>query len=224
MSGDEWLLNDGGSGNWKFLRSMVAGFTHRFTPASLHTVTASLGETAVLFRTLNVGVAGRGTSSMLPNYSAYKAEAGLVGYMRKMYLKGLNLTAEDNDWSKTVAGKPVSPGSLNVMLIQKYGKRTTTNMQELAAQLRRAFPEANFTVAAWEDLKAGARGETRILINTHVVVSVDGTGANGNFLVPPGGVFISLGVAAPWGSGRFAGEWAAVGGRLLQTTPAAAAA
>lgn len=184
---------------------MIAGFTHRFTPMSLHTLRKTLDNTAVMFRTLNVGVAGRGTSNMLPNYSAYKAESGLVWRMRQLYLQGLNLTAEDNDWTRTVAGRPVAPGSLRVVLIQKFGKRTTLNMDQLVGELRTAFPEATFSVVAWEDLRAGARGEARLLINTHVAVSVDGTGANGNFLLPPGSVFISLGVAQPWGSGRFAG-------------------
>lgn len=80
---DKWLLTDDAFDfNWKFLRSMVAAFTPRFTPVSSETMRDSMAGKVTLFRTFNVGVAGRGTSSMLPNYSAYKADEGLVWYMR----------------------------------------------------------------------------------------------------------------------------------------------
>jgi len=117
----------------------------------------------------------------------------------------MNLTAEDNDWFATVAGKPVAPRSLRVVILQKIGKREIMNLEALLPQLRDAFPEAEFTAVSWEDLKAGAVGEARVLINTHVCVSSDGTGANNLFLLPRGAVHISLGVVRPWGTGHLAG-------------------
>ena len=119
----------------------------------------------------------------------------------------MNLTAEDHDWSATVAGKPVAPRSLRVVILQKLDKRMILNLHVLLPLLRDAFPEAEFTTISWESLKAGAAGEARVLLNAHVCVSSDGTGANNLFLLPRGAVHISLGVVRPWGTGHIAGAW-----------------
>ena len=99
----------------------------------------------------------------------------------------------------------MAPRSLRVLILQKISKREIRNLRVLLPQLHDAFPEAEFTVMSWEDFKGGAQGEARVLVNAHVCVSSDGTGANNLFLLPRGAVHISLGVVRPWGTGHLAG-------------------
>jgi hypothetical protein len=46
----------------------------------------------------------------------------------------------------------------------------------------------------------GLANEAKLLGNTHILVSMDGTASLKTLFLPPGAVFIELGVSMPWGS------------------------
>ena len=168
------------------MRGMLSGFATAFTPIVSRMARTQETGHIVQYRTVHVGFGGRGTSGMLPNYSSMHAERNLVSYVRKQYLFNLNLTAEDHDWSLTVAGKPVAPRSIVVGIVQKKDKRRIINLEPLIQQLSDAFPEATFKTISWESIRGGATAEARELLNMHICVSSDGTGANQLFMLPPG--------------------------------------
>lgn len=67
------------------------------------------------------------------------------------------------------------------------------------------FSNAVITVLDWIKNTSSYQQEVRTLMATDILMSVDGTGANNLFYMPPGAVFISLGVRDPYGAGNQAG-------------------
>lgn len=79
------------------------------------------------------------------------------------------------------------------------GKREISNLEPLLEELALAYPTVMFSKVAWEKT-GGIANEAALLLKTHILVSLDGTAALKTLFLPPGAVFIELGVSAPWGS------------------------
>ena len=146
---------------------------------------------------LLTGLMSRSPHDIQPNYASYGAERRLVWKYRERLLDAAGLTSQDNDWS---AGVPT--GQLRFVLLQKDDKRSITNLDALRAGLAAALQplNADVRVLRWPEL-GGYRPEAAFSMQQHIIMGVDGTGANGLHLLPRGAVYISLGVRSATGEG-----------------------
>jgi hypothetical protein len=150
----------------------------------------------IRFRTLVTGFAGRTAHEITPLYSTYNADKRVIWKYRHSVLDAMDLLGADHDYSKGYAGK------LRILLVQKPEKRRITNIDAvknaIMAAAAAAGIEAEVPVLDWRDL-GGFRGEVTYLLDTNIMVSMDGTGANNLFFMPPGSVHVSLGVRSDAG-------------------------
>jgi hypothetical protein len=176
------------------------GVGHKHQPAKFEPFQVTAQGSIVKFSHIMTGLKSRGTHHVHKTYSVYGApDKRVVWDFRQFYLAGLGIE-HDNDWH---ANRPSASGPLKVTVLQKPEKRVIQNLTAVLEDLKQRFPQAEFQETHWEKL-GGHTAEVQRLLDTHILVSADGTGSLTLFMLPPGAVHISLGIVTPRGSGNMA--------------------
>lgn len=181
------------SGEVPLVTATYSAIFHKYKPLLFPQFRKTHPKQIIMFRTFIAGLGSRGTHSIQDQYSVYGAPATRVIWkFRQHYLRGLQIA---------YTGPVNHTAAINVTILQKPDKRRLLNMTELLRGLGSQFPDCRFEVVQWHLLRSHI-AEVHTLLSTQILISVDGTGANTLFLLPPGAVHISLGVATAWGSGN----------------------
>lgn len=174
-------------------------FRHPVFNSEIRWQAAALSFPTVRFSKVVIGQGGRSAHDFPPEYALRDAPKHIVWEFRQAALRVMNLTSEDRQRAQA--------DPLRIVLVQKPEKRVITNIADVVASARGQLAADGFTnvvidVIDWTKGESSYQHEVRTLLKTDVLMSVDGTGANNLFFMPPGAVFISLGVRDPYGFGN----------------------
>jgi hypothetical protein len=179
----------------------VAYAQYHHPPAFLAPLLARANGQPVRFSHMVAGHTGRSPHEILPTYSIFNADKRVIWKYRTSVVRAMGLDGIDRDYSKGFAGR------VRVLIVQKPDKRVITNVDvvraSIEASLRGAGIDAEVAVLDWATL-GGFEAEVKRLLDTNVLISMDGTGANNLFFMPPGSVHISLGVRSGVGHANMA--------------------
>lgn len=146
----------------------------------------------VRFPALAAGVCCRSSGGMPVDYGVGGRENRVVWRFRNHYLENMGLKGEDvNDWSAGPFPRPAN-ATFKVMLIQKTNKRRVNNLDAIRSTIQARFPTAEVWIQEWESI-GGHEAEVRTQLKNAIVITMDGTGSNTAFMLPPGSVQIQLG-------------------------------
>lgn len=192
---DGWIQPKWEGGQSSLTRAATYA-TYRQEPLFLDDFRLFVQGKLVLFKDIVIGQAGRSAHDIIPIYSTYNANNRLLWKYRHSVLDVMNLLGRDKDNSKGYAGKQ------RIVMLQKPDKRVIMNIDEVKQSIERSLVEssiaADVVVVDWKDV-GGFQKEVEFLLDTNIVISMDGTGANNLLFMPPGSVHISLGVRSAGG-------------------------
>ncbi|KAL0485212.1 ureE [Acrasis kona] len=154
------------------------------------------------FQQVTVGAQERGAHVHQRDWAPRSRANHNVWKLRNHYIKNFGIT--DSDWTKN---RPNKDEPLQVILLNKSDKRVVKNMDEIVAHLQSTFDrtgQTNTRVVCWETLKVSHKQELEMLVKTHILFGIDGTGSNVNVFLPPGSVFISGGMGLDKQAGHLA--------------------
>lgn len=171
-------------------------------PVQLGDVLAEAGDRLVHFPLVGGGLTAMSAHNFRPSYAVFGAEAPLrsVWALRTHLMQSMGFTEAEVERSVGALPPPSPTHTLSLLIVK--GKRGIRNLEGLMGGIRKAYPFVKVSTVAWEEV-GGLAKEARLLSTTHVVVSLDGTVASKNLFLPPGAVFINLGVAQEYGSQYF---------------------
>jgi len=119
-------------------------------------------------------------------------------------MRGMGFTEKEigRDVSALPSSSSSSSNTLSLLIVR--GKRGIRNLASLVEGIGKTYPRVGVRTVAWGEAEVGGLlEEARLLSTTHVLLSLDGTVASKNLFLPPGAVFINLGVAQVYGSQYF---------------------
>ena len=203
-----WSAGDQG------VRTALAYTSPNRDPVQLGTLGEEAGAVLVHFPAIAGGLTGMSPHNFRPSHVVFGAEEPVrsvwalrVHMMRNMGFSEAEVQRHARDIRPPQPQPETEPqpqpqplaAATNVSLLFVRGKRGISNLEELMASVRAAYPYISVGSVAWEET-GGLLNEARILSATHILLSLDGTASLKNFFLPPGAVFVELGVAQPWGS------------------------
>ena len=179
-------------------------------PVQLGDVMKEAGDRLVHFPLVGGGLTAMSAHNFRPSYRVFGAEAPLrsVWSLRTHLMRGMGFT--EKEIGRDVSALPSSSSSssssssntLSLLIVR--GKRGIRNLASLVEGIGKKYPRVGVRTVAWGEAEVGGLlEEARLLSTTHVLLSLDGTVASKNLFLPPGAVFINLGVAQVYGSQYF---------------------
>ena len=168
-------------------------------PVQLSTLSAEAHRRLVHVQHVAGGLTGFSPHNFRPNHLILGAEPPLrtVWALRQHMLRQMGFSEEEAQ--RSVRELPPPSPKHNTSLLFIRGKRGVDNLEGLMDEIRMAYPHVQVDSVAWEET-GGLLNEAKVLLTAHILVSMDGTASLKNFFLPPGAVFIELGVASSWGS------------------------
>jgi hypothetical protein len=202
MGYTSWKWNEADPPPWagdQGVRSTVAYSSPNMEPVFVATLAAQGMQRLVHVARVAGGLTGFSPHNFRPNHVVFGAEPPTrsVWAFRQHVLRQMGFS-EEEALRGARALPPPSPAH-NVSLLFVRGKRGINDLEGLMAGIRSAYPHVHVGSVAWEET-GGILNEAKILANTHILASLDGTASLKTFFMPPGAVFIELGVGRPWGS------------------------
>ena len=163
-----WVFGDQG------VRHSFAYTSPGMDPVQLGDVMAEAGDRLVHFPVIAGGLTGMSPHNFRPSHLVFGAEPPLrsVWSLRQHMMRNMNFTT--SEIFRSASALPAPSPEHNSSLVIVRGKRGLRNLDSLVADIRAAYPHVQVSTVAWEET-GGLVNEARVLSNTQVLMSLDGT-------------------------------------------------